>query len=64
LLDVDNHETTQSPSILDEDNPEMSQQPLQPAEYVLPLPTPPPVRSFREKLGRWETGCYGLFPNL
>ena len=40
--------------MLGDDIPELSQQPLQPTEYIPPLPTPPPrgIR-FREKLGRW-----------
>ena len=41
-------------SLLDDDIPELSQQPLQPTQYIPPLPTPPPRgRRFREKLGRW-----------
>jgi len=41
-------------SLLDDDIPELSQQPLQPTEYIPPLPTPPPrERKFRETLGRW-----------
>jgi len=41
-------------SLFDGDIPELSQQPLQPTEYIPPLPTPPPRgRRFREKLVRW-----------
>jgi len=41
-------------SLLDDDILELSQQPLQPTEYIPPLPTPPPRgRRFRETLGRW-----------
>jgi len=42
-------------SLLDDDIPELSQQPLQPTEYLPPLPTPPPRgRRFRKnKLDRW-----------
>jgi len=38
-------------SLPDDDIPEMTQQPLQPTEYV---PTPPPRgRTFKQKLARW-----------
>ena len=41
-------------NLLDADIPELSQQPLQPTEYIPPRPTPLSMgRRFREKLGRW-----------
>jgi len=49
--------------LFDDDIPELSQQPLQPTEYIPPLPTPPPKgRRFREKRVRWGNWLLRFVP--
>jgi len=50
-------------SLIDDDIPELRQQPLQPTAYIPLLPTPPPRgRRFREKLGRWGNWLLRFVP--
>ena len=49
--------------LLDDDIPELSQQPLQPTEHIPPFLTPPPrAGRFRQKLARWGSWFLRFVP--